>query len=196
MTELNSKNSTAQTSPVIPLTFQNAATMASVPKKVSAVQTNMTRVDRREPAITSLDVRNMGELSRPTLTPKGARPLIDKKKQFAPLDYVETTVQTSPIKHKNEATEAALPLKELVSTTVQTSPVNLTNEETETILPSTTEKFVQPFTSANHDHKSHKALMVQYGQGNTRPVTPRNYLKTFNVRAPVDQVTFKIISGL
>jgi hypothetical protein len=185
MTELNSINATAQTSPAIPPAVQNAGTMAYVPKKVSAVQTDMTKLDRTEPVFTSLDARNMAGLSRPALTPKGSRLLIEK---FKSLDYVDTTVQTSPIKLKNEATEAALPLKDNASKTVQTSPVNVLSEATETGLPPTTEKFIHPWTSVNHDRKSQKALMVPYGQGNTRPVTPQNYLKTFNVRAPADQV--------
>jgi hypothetical protein len=33
-----------------------------------------------------------------------------------------------------------------------------------------------------------KAALAQYGQGNTNPVVPEHYMKTFNVNVPEDQV--------
>ena len=158
MTEARSLNSTAQTSPIMNPVVHNAATMTDVPKIATAVQTKFSdssNVYHTDPVISSLDVGKMGAF------PRIARPV---KNHNLPFEYVDTTVQTSPIKVKSEATETLLPPKE-------TQTVKLVSAETNL-----------------GKNQEHKPLMAQYGEGNTRPVTPQNYLKTFNIKAPANQV--------
>lgn len=188
MTGLTSLDATAQTSPVLHAPVQNASTMADVPKVATSVQTGTVnnKVYQPEPVITSLDFERLNYT--PGINSNAGGPAVGRRPhvEFRPLNHVDMTVQTSPIKLSTISTETECPSK-----------------VTQTEKPLTKESFTQPLKAAaipsteasrqfipvkNTDFSGQKTIMAQFGQGNTHPVTPQNYLKTFNIRAPVDQV--------
>lgn len=129
---------------------------------------------------------------------QGKKPVSDGKKvdatSMAIAPSTSTSAQTSPIKDV-----APAPVKP------SQPPVSLTNTSS-TITPETANESSQtpkesPTKSTTIPPRSHtpisasvlKPVMAQYGQGNINPTVPQNLMKTFNVRAPINQVILFII---
>jgi hypothetical protein len=113
------------------------------------------------------------KMERPVVDSRPHQNVLETSTSKAKVAFTDDTVETI----KEQQTE-------VTNTTVQTD-----KDQQQPQQQSKSKKKIDAIETI-HVPKSPKQMMAPYGIGNTNPVVATNHMKTFNVRAPQDQVPF------